>query len=144
MSCLAVILLRDGVEIDVATLSDTDQRFLARQCNALWAMMEHHGVSFITRRDEHGRLGVHAGNWEECRCSTAEQMLADQDFDDHHFEDTELPADIGEWYVLYQETDDVLRQRFMTRDAHPLFDVFSRTALQNCFVRFDVCENDKC
>ena len=142
MTCLAVLLFRDGVEVDVASLDDSHQRLLGRECIAIWRMMEYHGVSFVVRRDEHGRLGVHAGQWDECRCSDSEIKLADEDFDDHHFVDEDLPSDIAEWYLLYQETD-ILRQRFMTRDAHPLFNV-GHTELKGCQVRFQVCENDHC
>jgi hypothetical protein len=134
MSALRVIVIFENAELDVNILPEKELYRIAQRCNVLWETAETADVKYRTLLYEHGELYVYAGDFDECRCSEVEarlvDMLGELDWDDHHFNLRDLPEDVTEKTLLYQEDDGMLRIRKLVGDTHPLFEGMS--------VRFEI------
>jgi hypothetical protein len=103
--------------------------------NHMWSTLETPEVKYRTLPADDGYLYVTPGVFGECRCSDVEARLGDHsgdfDYDDHHFRHTELPSDVREKTILYDESG-ILRERKLIGDIHPLF--------EGMFVHFEVVD----
>jgi hypothetical protein len=123
MSALRVRVLFEDNELDMNLLSEQEKYKIAMACNQIWKTAETPDIKYRTLPYEDGELYVYAGNVGECRCSEVEARLSDTlDWDDDHFHRVRLPEDAGKKTILYQEEDDMLRERWLVGSDHPLFD----------------------
>ena len=124
MSALRVLVFFEDSELEVNALPRNEKHRIVRYCNEMWQTVETNNVKYRTLPEDDGYLYVTPGVFDECRCSDAEAWLDDYfgefDYDDHHFRQTELPEDVNEKTLLYDEG--ILRERKLVGDIHPLFD----------------------
>jgi hypothetical protein len=118
MSTLRVIVSFENSELDVNALPRSEKHRIVEYCNEIWKTVETETVKYRTLLEDDGYLYVTPGVFDECRCSDVEARL--NDYDDHHFNQTDLPDDIAEKTLLYDEG--LLRERKLVGEVHPLFD----------------------